>query len=518
MTKPEVCLQHAALAANTDRAWDALMESRPADEVIPKVMVRGSELVRWTERGELEPYTVTTLRKRLSELTEFTKPGKVENEPIDPPKEIVDTLLQSDSSEYVGGPRVDRIVDTPVLGSDLKIIDEPGYHEADRLLYVPADALRDVRGRSDYKENVEDALAVMDDLLGDFGFEDQASKANALALLLTPFVREYIGDSPTPLFLIVAPEVGTGKTLLAQAALVPACGMVPLTAETKNEEEQRKRITATLLAGARAIVIDNIAGSVNSSVLAGAITTGIWADRMLGETKQLVLPIRNVWVGTGNNLDLTDDNMRRSVPILLDPGEIRPSDRPKGEYQHPDLLAWALASRAKLVEAALTLVKNWTEGVPVEQHSLHGFVRMDPEGREPGDEGYHPVLHPTDRTLGSFERWGEVVGGILAAAGVTGFLANRDRLKSLNPERDEVTFFLEAWHALGLEPITSKDLMEHCLPEGDLREALPEALEGFGLDSLKLGKWLGAKKDAKFGARKVIGTPGGAGKTHWSVS
>ena len=486
MSKPEAELQYGELGANVDRAWAALIESM--DPAMPSVMIRGNELVRWTERGELEPYNITSLTDRLSQSTRFYKVDKEgEQEAIDPPRAIADALLERDSSEYPNGFRVDSVVETPVLGSTGAVVDTPGHHPDDRLFYIPAPGLEGVKAADveDVSDVEEARNFLLETFLGDFGFADESSKANALALLLTPFVREYIGDSPTPLFLIVAPEVGTGKSLLAQAALLPSCGLVPLTSETKNEEEQRKRITASLLSGTRAMVLDNITGSVTSAVLAGAITSGIWTDRRLGQTEQLVLPIRNVWVATGNNLDLTDDNMRRAVPIVLDPGEVRPSDRPKAAYRHEDLLGWAKKERAALVKAALTLVKHWTEGEAHLDVMHEKFIRSERRQR-------------AEMTLGSFEKWGETVGGILAAASVKDFLKNRTQISNFNNDREETSNFLEKWRAQDTGPLTISELMGLCSYGGNLHEELPEDLQGKHLDTRALGLWLRSHRGAKY--------------------
>ena len=46
--------------------------------------------------------------------------------------------------DYKGGPRVDRVVDVPVLGSTGKVIDAPGHHVEDKILYVPDSELADL--------------------------------------------------------------------------------------------------------------------------------------------------------------------------------------------------------------------------------------------------------------------------------------------------------------------------------------------------------------------------------------
>lgn len=482
------------LHSYADEAWDALVRSN--DAVFPRVMVRGNDLVRNTERGELEQFTVDSLRDELSKVAHFVRvDGKGKVKPVTPPAEVAKVLLARDSAEYAAGPRVDRIVDIPVLGTDGKLIATPGHHAESRLLYEPDPVLKlpEVAGEIGGHEDVWRAVdLLMDELLGDFGFEDEASKANALALLLLPFVREYIGDRPTPMHLIVAPEVGTGKTLLALSLLIPGCGIVELTPEAHDEDEIRKRITAQLLAGRPAIVLDNVAGSISSSVLAGAITTGRWSDRKLGESREVRLPIRNAWVATGNNVELTDEHNRRAVPIILDPGDVRPSDRPKQAFRHDDLIDWALKNRGRLVDAALTLVRNWVDG-----------------GEVVGDGETVPLA--SERTLGTFERWAEVVGGILAAAGIKGFLGNRDRMGTINVEREEAVGFLGAWRDLGLAPLDLEEVCDLCVgPERPLHPFVPEALriEHPSRFKAKLSYWLRDHKGAKYGGLKLVKTQG----------
>jgi len=80
-------------------------------------------------------------------------------------------------------------------------------------------------------------MKLLDSLLGDFPFADQASRANALALLLLPFVRPLI-DGPTPLHLIEAAKPGTGKGLLADVVHAIATGRpASATAEVGEGEE-----------------------------------------------------------------------------------------------------------------------------------------------------------------------------------------------------------------------------------------------------------------------------------------
>jgi len=493
VSRPDLLHEHA------DEAVAALAARN--DPTFPRVMVRGNELIRRTERGELEAFTKASLRDELSRIIIFCTTGKEgERVPVKVPSDVVDTILARDSAEYAGIARVDRVIDVPVLGADGRLIDTPGHHPGSRVLYVPDPDLDlpATVGEIGTHEDVWHARdLLMDELLGDFGFEDEASKANALALLILPFVREYIGDHPTPMHLVTAPEVGSGKTLLARTALVPGCGVVDLMANVDDEDEMRKRITSSLLAGRQAVVLDNI-NDIASGVLAGAITTGRWADRKLGESREVRLSVRNVWVATGNNVGLTSEHNRRAVPIILDPGDVRPSDRPKQAFRHANLEAWARENRGKLVDAALTLVRNWQNGTVQSDGSV--------------------VPQAAERTLGSFERWAEVVGGILAAAGVKGFLGNRDKLMAMSSDEREIAQWFEAWRQLQRGPVSLEELTDLCTaPNGLLYDALPEHMRASRSDVKKqLQFWLRANKGAKYGALKLVKQDGRPNR--WDVT
>jgi hypothetical protein len=480
----------------------------------PTLLVRGNELVRMTERGELERVDVDSLRKLLSEAAQFEREGSRDNgpQPIDPPADVARTIIAADSSGYSDLPRVDRVVDVPVLDATGALVTDPGYHADSRLYYRPAEGLEGVKPPDDIGvEEVEGATGLLlNDLLGDFGFDDDASKAHALALLLLPFVREYIGDGSTPLHVALAPNFGSGKTWLAQACLMPGCGLVAATPNAASEEEWRKRITATLLAGRPAVLLDNLSGVLNTGAFAAALTSGTWTDRVLGESREVHLPIRNMWVATGNNLGLSPELTRRTVACFLDPGTVRPADRDRKAFRHPNLLQWAEENRRELVEAALTLIEHWRLGAVEAVEGGYVFVR--------GDGG----PQTSQKTKGSYERWAGVVGGILEAAGVDGFLGNEDRLAAeADDESHDAMIFLAAMHDHDAAPFTASELVELSTLGGSLQDALPTELAGLGRERLSkvLPAWLRKHKGREVGGYRLVndGGSGKGGRRRWSV-
>ena len=97
----------------------------------------------------------------------------------------------------------------------VSMIGAPGYDRPTRLVYCPAPGLI-IPPVPDAPTGaqVEAALAVVDDLIGEFPFADDASRANTLALLLTPVLRPAI-EGQVPLALIDKPKRGTGASLIA---------------------------------------------------------------------------------------------------------------------------------------------------------------------------------------------------------------------------------------------------------------------------------------------------------------
>jgi putative DNA primase/helicase len=230
-------------------------------------------------------------------------------------------------------------------------------------------------------------------MLGEFPFADDTSRAHAVAFLLQAAVRELIAGQ-TPAYGFDAPTEGTGKGLLHDVLTLPFAprGAATLTAPP-DESEWRKLLTSVLQQGPSHVMIDNVRQVLDSPALASALTRDKWFDRIMGTSKMIDAPIRCAWAVTGNNLEVSPEMARRIVRIRLDAGCERPNER---TFQIDDLRGWTLEHRAEIVAAALTLARAW--------------VAWDrPQG---------------DRVLGSYPRWSRVVGGILEAVGISGFLGH----------------------------------------------------------------------------------------------
>ncbi len=158
-------------------------------------------------------------------------------------------------------------------------------------------------------------------VIQDFPFVDEASRANALAILFSILMRPVIRGH-VPLAIVDAPSQGTGKSLLITALATIAVGKVSSEAiPTKlNEDEWRKKITSILLSSSPFVLLDNIPDNttVDSPMLAATLTSSEISDRLLGGNRVITVPSRAVWAATGNNLRVTGDLPRRSYSIRVD--------------------------------------------------------------------------------------------------------------------------------------------------------------------------------------------------------
>jgi hypothetical protein len=74
-----------------------------------------------------------------------------------------------------------------------------------------------------------------------------------------------------------------------------------------TDEEWRKQLTSVLLEGATVVVIDNVTRRLDSPDLCKVLTEQIHADRILGKSEIVSLPVSCSWFATGNNVQLGGD-------------------------------------------------------------------------------------------------------------------------------------------------------------------------------------------------------------------
>ena len=474
---PKIDAGIQSLQVVTGAAWDALK----AANAPPRYFRQTGLLVR-LHRDDTGGLTVqglddTKLRHEMARVAHWwewkKRDGGFAQVDAKPPLDVMRDMLATPEPPV---PVLTRIVQAPIFAADGTLLVTPGYHPSARVYYDPPTGLTlpPLPEHPTAPQRDQARRLIVDEMLGDFPFIGLAERAHAVALFLLPFVRELIAGG-TPLHLIEAPTPGSGKGLLAELLLVPSLGSSPyVMAAATDDEEWRKRITSALLKAPGALQIDNVTRPLASGVLAAALTMPEWTDRPLGSTDIVRAPVRVVWLCTANNVVVSTEIARRCARIRLDPQVDRPWERQAAAFKKPRLAEWVANQRGELVAAALTLVRAWID-----------------EGRPHGS-----------KTLGRFEQWSEVMGGILGVAGIPGFLTNLHEFYDASDAEGAVLhrFVIAWWEAFQDQEVASSDLF-------------PIAQEIDGLDlgrgadhsqKIIFGKHLGRMRDRVIGNYRVV--------------
>ena len=427
----------------------------------------------------IQALTEHMLRYEAQRMIRPTKPGTAK---IPTPVETalpLDVVRNMAAREKYPFPPAQRIIPHPMFGdrSFDSLMVAAGYSRMARA-YVSPDpgfALPQPISRTPSREEIAWAVAgVVEEWLPDFPFVGDADQAHAIAYFLLPFVRNLI-EGATPHHLFDAPGAGTGKGLLQSVLSSPAKGRggAATMAMPENDAEMRKLITSMLMRGETHVVFGNVSETIDSAALSEAMTTEAWTDRILGGNTTITVPVRLIWGSTGNNIGVSAEQARRSIRIRMDAKTDRPFERTG--FRHPDLSAWSTEHRGDLVWAALTMTSAW-------------IAAGCPAGT---------------RTLGSFEEWARVMGGILDVAGIPDFLANSEDLyATADSESDRWRALLTAWlEVYGTTTVTTA-MIFGLPPVSGLFDFRSDHVDG---QRRELGHAVAAKRDHTFGDLRIVG-------------
>lgn len=443
------------------------LEAAEADQ--PSVFLRSGILVEvipdeagWPTVRQLN---IDALRDRFARAARWVKLAKTKDgwaeSATSPARDVVSSALARPELWQV--PPLAAVIQVPTIRPDGSLLLAPGYDRATKLYYSPPHGLTlaDVPAWPT-QQQAQAAMQRVATIFADFPFVAEADKANTIALLLTPVVRGAI-DGPTPLGTIDAPQPGTGKSLIAEVIFLVATGQANFASapHVGEEPEWRKQITTMLAAGNTVIGFDNIEDVLRSAELARAITAPIWVDRILGGNTQIRVPVKVTWVATGNNIRVGGDLARRCYRIQIDAQSAEPWERK--DFAIPNLRGYVMQHRGQILADLLTIARAW-------------FAAGQPEA-------------PDLPTLGSFEEWRRIIGGMLHYAGVAGFLANlRDLYEDADPDAGAWHGFLAAWQAVFADiPVTTKQVAD-AVDEVTRRTGERQPYRGFESPAEKLAQ------------------------------
>jgi hypothetical protein len=197
----------------------------------------------------------------------------------------------------------------------------------------------------------------------------------------------------------------------------------------------------------------------------------------------VTIPVRCLWLATGNNVQVSHEMARRCVLIRMDAGMEHPEEG--RTFRHDPLMDWARSNRGEIVWAALVLIQAWVaEGMP-----------------------------PGANSKGSFESWARTVGGIFEVCGIPGFLDNTNQMKEFSdPEADAWASIVAEWWAIyGEKSVGAGDLINIAQQHtADLADA------GDG-DRTSWGIKLRSKKDAIISGKRIVSAGKKQGAAQWRL-
>lgn len=366
------------------------------------------EIRRAPSQVLIVPLGPEAIRLQLHRLKTFTRAGKA----VDLPYGLAKMIAAA--GEWKGIAELRGFVNAPTMRADGSIAQAPGYDPASQL-YLNIDSEWPKVPDHPSKAQAQKALAELMMPFDQFTFEDDAARASFVAALLTAAVRHTLPAAPA--VYIIAPTPGSGKTLLADAIATICEGHVAAKRMFPKDDdaEMRKVLTSAIRAGDSTIVFDNVprAYCVKSPVMDGAVTSNVWADRVLGRSEQVTLPFTMNVLFTGNNITCGGDSVRRSIFVHLDPQCELPETR---KFKIPDLLSHLRGHRRALLVATLTILRAYVAAVD--------RVNVSP--------------------LGSFERWTSVVREAVVWLGMRDPVDTQARMRVADEDRDETSEALRA--------------------------------------------------------------------------
>lgn len=390
------------------------------------VMIKADEKarlpgIRWP-LGEprITPVSPATLRDKLDSMATWKRFDARNNNWVvtRPPKDAVEIILGR--QEWPKLPTLSMIFETPTMRLDGTIIDNPGWDPATGIYFMPKSGEHWNTPTYPTSQEIHAAREALLEVHCDFPFEKECHHAAAVAGILT--LLSGLTYLNRPLFMWDANVRGAGKTLGADVSSLIATGRdFPKMIQGSSDSEDRKRITTLAMAGARAVLVDNIVGRFGNAAIDAAITAeGFWEDRLLSQNRTWKGPLFLTWFATGNNIEVQGDLSRRVIPIRILSDDERPERRTG--YRHPNLRAWAKAERVRLATAGLTILR-----------------------------GYQAAGKPDQRLInfGSFEEWSSTVRQAVVWAGLPDpYAGNEDVQQKADSDAVGVGTLLQAWYAV----------------------------------------------------------------------
>lgn len=399
----------------------------------PYLFHRGGSLVQISRNEEgvarIQDVSKDRFAHHLNNKCKWKKSDGENERKVHSPDDVIKHLFHGPLDGY---PPLTRLSTVPSF-TIAKSLTLPGYQ--DGVFYSPPPGFRLPNLPTKPEASVvEQCLEDLADLSGDIPLDgmtrdefEQARKADDeetpsfahwLSYGISSAARDLI-DGPVPGHLARKDKPRSGATL-AMTVMEEIATCQPSAPQTlpDRDDETQKALMSGFLEGGAYILFDNIKGGkeLESDTLAAAMTAyPRYKGRILGANKMATVPANAVFGFTGNRSALSPQLAERMLLIDIDPKMENPGSRSPSSFKH-DMRAEVNKRKGHYLWCLLVLIQNW-------------IAKGCPEWK--------------GTPLGGFERHAAVVGGILEAAGVKGFMANRKKLDEMVKSDDPVNEFMD---------------------------------------------------------------------------
>ena len=303
-----------------------------------------------------------------------------------------------------------------------------------------------------YDVDLETAKKTLYKIFNEFCFQSRQDYINAIAGLITPFLRGLFSqfNVRTPLFWYLANRERAGKDYCANITGLVYDGYAteesPVSSgeykTSGNSDEFRKKIISNFISGKQRFHSSNNKGKVNNATLEAVATASIFSDRILGVNETKSFDNEMYFSFSGNiGLTMTPDLMNRSIFINLFLDIENANER---NFLTPNLHSWVLENRGLILSSIFCLIKNW-------------YDNDCPKGSIP---------------FASYPEWASICGGIMEYAEIGNPCVIDKKLSqaiSLDEDTDEMkTLFEYLYETKPGEWLSKTDIKELIQKDGDI--------------------------------------------------
>ncbi len=376
---------------------------------------------------EFKGFMPINCKRFITHVERYFKPWKYVYMKNGKKKSVVRSMTQNtagvalESDDFIKRiPVVSRIftIQQPIIYNNQLTFPKKGYDER-----FGSWLSQDTPYISNPQMSLDEAKKIIKYIFKEFCFQTKQDETNAVAALLTPFLRGLYPNFNTraPIFIYEANRERAGKDYCAGITGILYEGgpiedpPISTGVESRNSnEELRKKILGNFIAGRKRMHFSNNKGNLDNAILESLITNPNFTDRMLGGNKIVSFPNEVDLSASGNlGITMTGDLINRSIFIKLFLDIEDPNQR---RFKNPNLHKWVRENRDKILSALYALVRNW-----VEKGCIAG-----------------------SKPFASFPEWAEICGGIMESAEFSNpCVKNEDMGVAINPEESDMKALFE---------------------------------------------------------------------------